>query len=1416
MKKIVLFRLIGNCPMLLLLFLILLQPVATKAQVSIEAGATITQRFNDIGSSATAALPTGWRADNLTAVRTVSSYGSARTTTLQAGSSAMTVHGIYNFGSTLDASDRAIGGLSSSTDSRSVNLYVELQNTGNSQIRDFTVSYQIEKFRNGTNAAGFTIQLFYSATGEPGTWIPAGDEFKTSFAGSDPSNAGSGTTGNAPLQIVPIVEKKLARTLATQEKLYLAWNYSVTSGSITSNAQALGVDDIFLTAHHENELIPTVATPTIQPNAPFCAGTNVSVSFNTTGTFNRSNVFTAQLSDANGSFNSPIATVPGVSPVILPIPASAVQSSNYKVRVISSSPASNSPDSAPFIINASPAINQVSLSSDNDQIISTSGSGTALTATASAASHIIWMKSTNPESGYSPITGASGAVYTPTSAHFGPVGVYFLKAQATTICGNVIGLSQPVKISVSAPVLITTPESYDFGYADTNLPSSFPIFSMQVNAHYLTDNLTLTVPPNTGFRIRLGSTANFVQSLTIPAVNGAVAGTTVQIRFEPTAAVTYKTNMIISTAGTADKLFSLVGAGSERPAVTSSPVTNVLAVSAITGGEVSTKPGDAPVVARGVVYGTTNNNLTANWSAHTTTTDGTGLGKFTSQLNNLVPATTYYVRAYATNGAGTSYGTTQSFTTPAVELASRPTEPAQLTITNTSYNRITLAMAGGDGSKRLVMVRAGSPVQTVPTNGVTYRANAVFGNGTQVGSGTFVVYTGNGRETTISGLAPNTSYFIAAFEYNDNDSPYAEHYLSDLPAGAEQLTAPAPGQLLLEDNFEVPISTPLTANGWQVHSGAETNAIKVAAPAFRYASYGSSGIGHAASLTTSGQDLNKTFEAVPPNTSVYSSFLVQVSSAAATGDFFLHFGNINTQFRARVFAKSGTAPNTVNFGISGSTNTAAYAPENYSLGTTLLLVVRFDFDGIGHSTTTLYVNPKNLYQEDEQTGLSVSEVPASGNATASINSIALRQGTASLAPRLSVSGLRVATSYEMALGNPTFSGTDQTLATGNYHSLHVNGEENALILTGPVMVHGTLTLSRGRIVTSMDSRLTLSASAKVAGGNTNSFVQGPLQIVSARTEDELYFPLGQDKEFKPVRLKVKHAVAVPTGYNAAYAPSAPSVRILPGTITDIVGNGHFNITSDNPKNVVEAFVTLPFEGITEPWKLKIAKSNGNEWLDLGGTLSDETASSGYITSAIPFNTFSDFVLGTNSGMSLRSMPVELISFKGKRTGKTIELTWQTALEKNNKHFEIERSSNGKDYITVGQESGHGNISQLTTYTFEDVNPPHQTLYYRLKQIDFDGAYAYSTVIAVPLAAYEASLEIYPNPTSNMLYLKPEPNQEFDILEVTDLMGQTIIRKSLQKNAALLPLDVSTLPNGSYVLSLRSATHAARAKFVKVR
>ena len=217
------------------------------AAVPVQVSPAATQNFDSIGTSATATLPADFRVDRTATatasdMRKVGTFAAASASTTQAGGanlSTSATNGIYNFGSGTSAtgSDRAIGFLASGSATASGNLYVQLTNSSGGALSGLQIAYDVEKYRNGSNLQGFRIQLFYSTDGT--AWTSAGTDFTTAFA-ADANNSGFVTAPGATVS----VNKTLNVAIPANGPFYLAWNYSVSSGSTVTNAQALAVDNI--------------------------------------------------------------------------------------------------------------------------------------------------------------------------------------------------------------------------------------------------------------------------------------------------------------------------------------------------------------------------------------------------------------------------------------------------------------------------------------------------------------------------------------------------------------------------------------------------------------------------------------------------------------------------------------------------------------------------------------------------------------------------------------------------------------------------------------------------------------------------------------------------------------------------------------------------------------------------------------------------------------------------------------------------------------------------------------------------------------------------------------------------------------------------------------------------------------------
>lgn len=125
------------------------------------------------------------------------------------------------------------------------------------------------------------------------------------------------------------------------------------------------------------------------------------------------------------------------------------------------------------------------------------------------------------------------------------------------------------------------------------------------------------------------------------------------------------------------------------------------------------------------------------------------------------------------------------------------------------------------------------------------------------------------------------------------------------------------------------------------------------------------------------------------------------------------------------------------------------------------------------------------------------------------------------------------------------------------------------------------------------------------------------------------------------------------------------------------------------------------------------------------------------------------------GTSSTPLPIKLIMFEAKKVNSTSVLEWNTLLEENNKGFEIQRSLDGKNWEEIGysnskSENGYSKVKLI--YNFIDNNPEAGTNYYRLKQVDYNGNFAYSQVRQVLFTDQLPSVTIYPNPARDYIII----------------------------------------------------------------
>ena len=188
---------------------------------------------------------------------------------------------------------------------------------------------------------------------------------------------------------------------------------------------------------------------------------------------------------------------------------------------------------------------------------------------------------------------------------------------------------------------------------------------------------------------------------------------------------------------------------------------------------------------------------------------------------------------------------------------------------------------------------------------------------------------------------------------------------------------------------------------------------------------------------------------------------------------------------------------------------------------------------------------------------------------------------------------------------------------------------------------------------------------------------------------------------------------------------------------------------------------------------------------------------GISTSLIPASSTRYITIASVSNSS--PLPIELLAFTAHPAGTSmVDLDWITASERNNDHFELQRSTNGIDFISIGTVAGAGTTQATTAYDFMDRAPMPGTNYYRLKQVDTDGTFTYSSVEAVVMDKVPG-FTLFPNPSQDIVFVSGLGPELANDLMIFNASGQQIPfpRESISAGR----IDVSTLPKGLYIVRL---------------
>jgi hypothetical protein len=260
--------------------------------------------------------------------------------------------------------------------------------------------------------------------------------------------------------------------------------------------------------------------------------------------------------------------------------------------------------------------------------------------------------------------------------------------------------------------------------------------------------------------------------------------------------------------------------------------------------------------------------------------------------------------------------------------------------------------------------------------------------------------------------------------------------------------------------------------------------------------------------------------------------------------------------------------------------------------------------------------------------------------------------------------------------------------------------------------------------------------------------------------------------------------------------TSATVNLTYGADDGVTDNSHLNIGSFSGSTPAGAYISIGSSG----------SANGS-----GNITSNSVTSLGAPASP------SFFVLANGTGGS-NPLPVELTSFTGSANGRNVELVWNTATEINNSGFEVQRAMHSglsglMDWQKIGFVDGAGTSNVAHSYSFSDVSSAATTYSYRLKQIDHDGKFTYSSTVevATTLSAEDFKLsQNYPNPFNpSTKFSFASKNAERTTVKIFNVVGQevaTLFNEVAQPNQIYtMTFDARNLPSGTYFYVLHSAS-----------
>lgn len=387
--------------------------------------------------------------------------------------------------------------------------------------------------------------------------------------------------------------------------------------------------------------------------------------------------------------------------------------------------------------------------------------------------------------------------------------------------------------------------------------------------------------------------------------------------------------------------------------------------------------------------------------------------------------------------------------------------------------------------------------------------------------------------------------------------------------------------------------------------------------------------------------------------------------------------------------------------------------------------------------------------------------------------------------------------------NYSFSGSGSVPSILNIEMNRRGG----LRLMSPLSYTGTLTLTRGIILSSPSNPLQIPNGAVVNSGWDSGYVDGPLM----KTGNTAFtFPLGRKNIYAPLSITAPSLTT--DAFTAQYFNHLAHNDGYDSTQHDV----SLNHLSRKEYWKLDRTAGTSSVGVTLSWKisrsgtvnamndLRVAHWNGTIWKDEGNGGTTGTNTEGTIQSLSTISSFSPFTLGS-SGLT-NPLPVTFISFDVQlNANRTVLIKWKTGDEIDNDHFEVQRSFDGTKWASL--TSVRPNSAHVYDYT--DALPQQGVNYYRIKGVDIGAKYSYTRIKSIKIRK-DTELFIWPNPATSELHVQlPFVNGS---VEIIDVAGRTVMTRIVTSGNIVIPM--AQLKAGVYVLKAKNGHEICFERFLK--